>query len=358
LDHLREAETLAHVLDDRQRLARVSMYMSEYFRQMSDLDQAIESGQRALAFATTLGDVGLQVSANFYVGVVYYDLGDYRRAVDCFEWNVASLEGDLIQERFGMTGLPSVLSRVYLSRSLAELGGFAEGIARGEEGIRIAETIDHPFNLIIAYVGIGHVYLTQGDFPRCIPVLELGLRLCQAYDIPYLFPTVARTLGTAYALSGQVAEALPLLEQVASQGRSGAQALWLVHLSEAYLLAGRMEDTFELAQRALDRSRDYKQRGYQAYALRLLGEIAAHREPLDVDQATAYYNQALALAEELGMRPLQAHCHRGLGPLYSQMGQREQAYAELSTAIEMYRTMEMTFWVPETEAALAEVEKR
>jgi tetratricopeptide (TPR) repeat protein len=81
-----------------------------------------------------------------------------------------------------------------------------------------------------------------------------------------------------------------------------------------------------------------------------------HHDPPDTAQAETHYQQALTLANELGMRPLQAHCHRGLGTLYGQMGQSEHARAELSTAIEMYREMEMTFWLPETEAALAEVE--
>ena len=56
------------------------------------------------------------------------------------------------------------------------------------------------------------------------------------------------------------------------------------------------------------------------------------------------------------MRPLQAHCHWGLGVLYVTTGQREQARAALSMAVEMYRGMEMTFWLPQTEAALAQVE--
>jgi hypothetical protein len=73
--------------------------------------------------------------------------------------------------------------------------------------------------------------------------------------------------------------------------------------------------------------------------------------------AAVHYRQALALADELGMRPLQAHCHRGLGTLYATTGQREQARAELSTAMEMYQAMEMTFWLPETEVALAQVER-
>jgi tetratricopeptide (TPR) repeat protein len=74
--------------------------------------------------------------------------------------------------------------------------------------------------------------------------------------------------------------------------------------------------------------------------------------------AEAAYREALALAEALRMRPLQAHCHRGLGTLYDTTGQREQARAELSIAIELYEAMDMTFWLPQAEAALVQVEGR
>jgi len=100
----------------------------------------------------------------------------------------------------------------------------------------------------------------------------------------------------------------------------------------------------------------YKERSNEAYARRLLGDLAAQREPPARDQAEDYYRQALALAEKLGMCPLGAHCHRGLGTLYAMTGQPEQAPAALSTAIEMYRSMDMTFWLPHTERALAQVE--
>ena len=46
----------------------------------------------------------------------------------------------------------------------------------------------------------------------------------------------------------------------------------------------------------------------------------------------------------------------GLGTLYAATGQREQARTALATAIALYRTMEMAFWLPQTEAALAQVE--
>jgi tetratricopeptide (TPR) repeat protein len=122
------------------------------------------------------------------------------------------------------------------------------------------------------------------------------------------------------------------------------------------VLAGRPEEAYALAERALALAREHQERGYQAYALRLLGEIATRRAPLQVEPATAHYLQALALAEDLGMRPLQAHCHLGLGTLYGTLGQREQARTVLSTAIALYRDMDMTFWLPQAEAALAQVE--
>ena len=164
----------------------------------------------------------------------------------------------------------------------------------------------------------------------------------------------------AYALAGRIAEGLPLLEQAVEQAVSMHfmiyHALQVVWLSEAYLLAGRLDEAYTQAQRALEFSRAHRERGHEAYALRLLGDIAAQRQPPEAELAEAFYRQALALTEELGMRPLQAHCHRGLGTLYGTLGRREQAHAALSTAIELYRDMEMTFWLPQTEAALAQAE--
>ncbi len=151
------------------------------------------------------------------------------------------------------------------------------------------------------------------------------------------------------------------MEQNAAMKLMNHHPLLMVYLGEAYLRAGRLEDAHQLAGHALTLSSgfyDLKQQGYAAYALRLLGETAAHDDPPEAAQAESYYRQALTLAEELGMRPLQAHCHLGLGTLYSKTGQREQARAELSAAIDLYRAMEMTFWLPQAEAALAQVEGR
>src|SRR5262249_39418045 len=159
-----------------------------------------------------------------------------------------------------------------------------------------------------------------------------------------------------YALQGRLAEGRELLEEGVSESlRMGAllgYASLLTLLSEVCRLAGRGEEAWQHARQALDLARQHKERANEALALRQLGVLHPHPDPPDAAQAEAYYQQALALAEELGMRPLQAHCHHGLGRLYGQTGQREQARAALATAIDLYRAMDMTLWLPQAEAVL------
>jgi class 3 adenylate cyclase/tetratricopeptide (TPR) repeat protein len=362
LNYLRAAATLAEALDDQPRLGRVSAYMCRYCREMGDHDGAIESGQHALAVAETLGDFALQVTAHHYLGLAYHALGDHRRAMELLRSNVESLAGDLIREDFGLSALPSVISRAWLARCLAELGAFLEGSAHGEEAVRIAEAVDHPHSLIIAYLGVGFLSLRKRDLSRAILVLERGLDLCRISNILLWFPDTTSALGCAYAFAGRVAEAVSLLEQAeqmgAARGTMGGQSLRVGYLGEAYLLAGRMQEAVQLAGRALDLSRAHKERGHEAWALQLLGEIAAHQDPPEIEPAEHHYQQALALAEELGMRPLVAHCYLGLGTLHSRIGRGDQARTDLAAAMALYRAMDMTFWLPQAEAALAQVEGR
>jgi DNA-binding NtrC family response regulator/tetratricopeptide (TPR) repeat protein len=353
LDHLREAEALAERIDDQRRLGWISAFMASYFWLRSDLDRAVASGHRALAIAQAREDLSLRVVANLRLGQAYRHLGDYGRASECLKSNIESLEGDLIRERFGEAGLVSVHSRVFLVDVLAERGEFAEGIARGEEGVRIAEAAHHALSLIGACRGLGTLYLRKGDLDKAIAVLERGQRLSQASKIPTWFWGTAANLGYAYALSGRLADGLPLLEQAIEMGGDrAAYALQAAYLGEAYWLASRIEDGIRLASQALDFSRDHKRRSSQAWALRALGEIAVHRDPVDAESADAFYRQALNLADELGMHPLVAHCHLGFGELYGRTGKRQEAREHLMTATAMYREMDMRFWPEQAEVEL------
>jgi tetratricopeptide (TPR) repeat protein len=362
LSYLHKAESLAAALDDPRRLAQVSGSLSFHFYVMGAYDQAIAAAQRVLTLATASCEVVLHAQANYYLGVAYMAQGNYWRAIDCLRQTVASLDGARRHERFGWALLPAVVSHNRLATCHAELGTFAEGRAHGDEGLQIAEAVDHPGSLMWASWEVGLLALRQGDLRRALPRLERAVGLCHEVDLPIFFPSIAATLGAAYTLAGRVTDAMPLLTQAMEQTTATKavvyQTFCRLSLGEAQLLAGHLEAAHALAAHALEQARTRQEQGHQAYALRLLGDIAARREPPASAQAEEYYRQALALAEELGMRPLQAHCHRGLGTVYATTGQREQACAALSTAIDLYRAMDMTFWLPEAEAALAEVEGR
>jgi tetratricopeptide (TPR) repeat protein len=357
IEHLRQAQTLAQALGDQRRLGWVFSYMTRHFCSTADYGLAIGSGERALAIAAALGDFGLQVTTHCLLGQAYYFRGDYCRALDILRRNVVCLEGELLRERFGLHIPASVYSCTWLVASLAELGAFTEGMVRNEEGVQIAESVDQPASVVQAGFSSGLLYLRKGDLHKAIAVLERGLELCKVWNIGGWFANLASHLGYAYALSGRVAEAVHILEQTVGSKvlTVGMGILWMAYLSEAYLWAGRRDEATQLAERALKRAHQHNELGNRVWILRLLGEIAMRRDPPELKQAEGYYRQAMVLADELGMCPLQAHCHLGLGTLYAKIGCWEQARVELSAAIELYRAMDMTFWLPQAEAAMAQV---
>jgi tetratricopeptide (TPR) repeat protein len=156
-------------------------------------------------------------------------------------------------------------------------------------------------------------------------------------------------------LSGRLPEGLALLEEALADPATTGIAnhpLLLAYPGEAHFLSGRRDDALAVARRALDLAHRQKERGNEAWVLRLLAEIAAHADPPDVESADTHYHLALARATELEMRPLAAHCHFGLGTLHGRTGKREQAREHLTTAMTLYREMDMQFWLGQTEDAM------
>ena len=356
---LHEAEPLAEDLDDALRLGWIASFLSTHYLVNGDSDQAIAAGERALALATACEHTALQADVRLHLGQAYHARGHYQQAVEVLTWNVEALADPAFQVQDGPTGLFSMHSLPWLVWCLGELGAFPEGLAHGEEAVRLAEAVGHPYGLVAAYGSVGLLYLRKGELDKAIARLERSLALCRSADIPLMLPTIASSLGAAYALDGQLTAALPLLEQAVAQ--ASAMHLMVYHplavasLSEAHLLAGNVELAHEHAMRALALCQEHKEEGHYAWVLRLLGEVAAHRDPPDAAQAAASYQAALTHATALGMRPLLAHCHLGLGRLSYQQGQNLLARRELSAALALYRALDMGFWLQHATAALAQV---
>jgi class 3 adenylate cyclase/tetratricopeptide (TPR) repeat protein len=347
LTHLRDAEPLAEGLADQRRLGMVYSCLANTLRNMQDYELALAYGQRTHAMATALGDLELQLEANLQMGWINHNLGDYRQAMEYLQQTLTTLPGEQRDPFFGLAPHRPIIARTWMVVCLSELGAFADGVAYGNEALQIAEVIDRPYERLTVYLRVGSLHVSQGTLHLAIPLLERAMALGQEANIPSYHRLAAIYLALAYALAGRATDALSLLGQVEWNH---------VLRGEAYLFAGNVEEAERLAQHGLANAHDHKMRGVQTRALWLLGEIAMRRDPPDITSAAAHYHQSLTLADELGMRPLQAHCHLGLGRLYAKREQREQAHAELSTAIALYRAMEMAFWLPQAEAALAQVE--
>jgi class 3 adenylate cyclase/tetratricopeptide (TPR) repeat protein len=354
LTNMHAAETDAERLADQRRLGRVCHRLANILWQLHDYEPALAYCQRTRAISTALGDIGLRIGVNYHMGQIYCDLGDYRQARECLQQYLVALQGVSPDQSFDSVVSPAVQARGHMMRCLSELGEFADGVAYSNEALQIAEAVDRPYEHLSAYTRVGYLQVRQGLLHQAITSLERAVVLGQNAGFPILYRVAATYLALAYALAGRTTDALPLLGQVA--GTTGLLMVTSLAYAEAYLRAGGVEEAHRLAQRELAHARERKARGHEAQALWLLGEIGMCRDPSDLTLTEAHYQQALALAEELGMRPLQAHCYRGLGMLYATIGQQEQARTALSTAINLYRAMEMTFWLPETEAALTQVD--
>jgi tetratricopeptide (TPR) repeat protein len=203
------------------------------------------------------------------------------------------------------------------------------------------------------------LWLRCGQPVQALLLLEQSLAECKAKQLAIWQPIPTTLLGLTLVRLGRLPEGLELLEAgIAGSEALGVRAylaLWTTHLAEGLLAAGEPDRARSVAQDALQLATRCKEQGHQAWALRLLGEIEAQGDPPLATQAESYYRWALDLAGTLGMRPLVAHCHLGLGTLCQKLGRPEQVQAELATAAEMYRAMEMSFWLEKAEAALAQV---
>jgi tetratricopeptide (TPR) repeat protein len=247
----------------------------------------------------------------------------------------------------------SVLYGGFLVRCLTLLGRFTEAAARGRDVLRAAETTDRPIDLVHACSALGSVHLAIGEFADAAAILERGLQLCRAEHLRIPGPALVSALGTAYVSTGRITEGLPLLEEAV--GPSTALEHHFTHagltnLGWGYLLAGRPDEATEVASRALALACERHDRGAEAHAIRLLGEITAAADPMDVPAARERFQKGLEIAQELEMLPLVALCHFGLGRLHERVGDRTIAQDHLTRARSMFLELGMRFYAEQSAA--------
>ena len=342
-----EAEVMAEKLGDEQRLARVYTYLINYYHLKGEPELAVEYGERCLRLGEAANDAALQALARGYLGYSCHAQGKYRRAVSILKQNVEALEGTWTQGDGPQAAISYVTSSGWIAFTLAELGEFDAAQAYLDRAQQAAEASGHAYTLTIARTLAGLVWLRRGQLDRALTLLQKSLDTCREKNLDVWRPIPSSLLGLTCSFLGRSEEGLRLLgDGVTLTEELGVRAylaLWTANLGEGLLGAGHVERARAVAQRALDLATAHKERGHQAWALRLLGEISA-RGGAEAQKAADYYRQSLALAEELEMRPLIARNHLGLGQIHGQAGDREKADEHLAVAITMLGDLDMRFW--------------
>jgi tetratricopeptide (TPR) repeat protein len=350
LEILRGLETEATRLGEPSWLGRVSVWLGEYWRVSGSHERALESCERGLAIA--LGrpdDTALLRVASFHLGLTNVVLGRYPEAVTCLR-RVPPLE-DKMDVSARVRGVSNGFG--WLAWSLALQGEFDEALATGREAMRRGEALRRPLEMTTAYVGLGGAHLLRGDLNAARDFLERGVSIAREHGVALNFAWLASSLGYVYALGGQPDMGVAMAEEALAHSigvrRLANRSRERRVLAECYLLAGHIGPAIAAAREGLELARRHGERGNEAEALRVLGEVTVGADG-DVAEAAPYLLEALALARELGMRPLVAHCHLGLGKLYRRTGNGQEAHEHLTTATAMYREMDMRFWLEQAEA--------
>ena len=363
LTYLQEAEAMASAISDPRRLGLVSIHTAEYFRQTGQFTQARTLAEQALAMGDKLKDPPLHLYASHYLGLACHALGDYRRASEVLRVVVQSPQGEWRTGAYGGMIIGSwsafqAITLAWLARCLAERGEFDESVDAGHRAVTLAEGLGSPYSLAAACIGLGYSSLVRGDLDAAGPVLERACSVAREANLTLFRPQATRLLGGAYLLAGRIEEGAALVraaaEEVESRRLLMQQAAVLALLGEACLLANRGDEASAAAQRALTLATERGQRGDAAAALYVLGEATA-RDSLAGDKTEHHYLAAIALAEELEMRPLLARCHLGLGRLYLRAGDRDRAADHLLTAKRLFSVMDMPLWLCQAASSLGEL---
>jgi len=197
-------------------------------------------------------------------------------------------------------------------------------------------------------------FALRGEFERALALCGHAVEICQARTVPVWLAQSLSLRGLMRAWLGHADEealgdlerGLGLFEQF---GIESHRATFLSRRAEGLLLGGRIEEAHAFARQALDLAQRLGEKGNEAQAWSLLGDIAsAGAEPRE---ALGMYREALAACESLGMRPTAARCHLGLGTVHRRLGEAEPARPHLEAAVRLFGEMRMRFWLERAQVA-------
>jgi len=356
---MRDAELLAKQINDDARLSNVFNYLSNFHWIHGESMKAIELGEKGLDLSRKTGDFSCQVATIFHLGIYFHTIGNFPKQIEFHNELLKLLKGETSFRRYGLANVPAATTRSCLVLGMAELGNFQEIETIGQMAVEIAEQVKNAFTLICVYDFFAMAYLRQGKLSPALQLLEKSYKQCCQSGVRTLYSYTTGSLGHAYLLSNEPDRALAILEEGTKKENLDSAAFWIAHplivQAEAYRVTGKTKLANETISRALKLASSRGERALEAWAMPVVAEVNADMDRLE--HAIDWYQRGLSQASELSMLPLTAHCHLGLGQLLLRNGHTTEARAEINTAIDLYGSMDISFWRQQAEAALSQIDK-
>jgi class 3 adenylate cyclase/tetratricopeptide (TPR) repeat protein len=316
--NLVEAERLAAGLNDSTRLGRVLFQQCYHLAAIGDVTGAIKAGERAVAITDCGEDLYGRVSSRTMLARALYAKGWYREVIGHLRPVIEVLGEDISRGDIGWGMNRTFMARVWLLLCCAELGQFAEAAALADVAGRLSAQVErgreHEGSVWLR-VAVGRLAVLQRNYAKAVETLEPALPPCES-EFAIYFSRVASALGVAHARLGLVARGVALLRQAVSRDQAidfyFGFGLLLAQLGEVLLLADDTDGALDTGTRALKAARSSGEESSEAWALWLLGDVAARLHP---SEAAAHYREALAISDRLGMAPLRVRCLESMARL-------------------------------------------
>jgi class 3 adenylate cyclase/tetratricopeptide (TPR) repeat protein len=338
-------EPLVAHLGDRDRAARLASFRCNQHFLSAQQRSAIEVGEAGLRLAREIGERQLHAELLYRIGQSYHLIGDNRKALALLNQSIADTVERRARARFELAVIPAVGSRMWLVSILAECGEFRPALVHAERAVEIAQEAQHPLSEVLGWLAVGHVQRRKGEIEEAIRALERGMALTERYSVPMWRLRLESSLGVALACQSELARGLEL----AGGALAGAERMGLmvdrpmlhVHLGEALLLAGRVEEALTHARQALDIASAHENKRDEPWARLLIARASWALDPKAPDEPLAQLESALRLALASEARPLEAHCRAMLGIIHGAGGDKARAEEFRAAAHAAYANLGM-----------------
>jgi len=346
---LMQAESLATDLVDAAAQARALSYLAHYWWIADGKnDKAFDNAVRSIDLAQGGGREELAIAGRFYLGQIENTRGNYEASVAAFGHNIERLRIDANASRYDR--FFAVTSRGWSVQPLGELGRFDEAAELADEALAVAQASRDPILMLAALQGLTNLYFLRGDFERAVEIGNRAMALPGTRDQKVLqwSAAIGWPLAGSLVRAGQLERGTRLIEEVVAacraRGLRSGESFRGGVQAEAYLLAGQLDDARRVAADAARTAAERDEAGYQASALWVSGLIELQSGAGARESARRFLSDALSIARERGMRPLEARVLLALGQLERSAGANEPAAQYLAAARSLARALAMPYW--------------